>query len=392
MKVIRQFGLVAVLISLACMTLMIASCGKSDDSVTPAAVYTVTYNGNSNTGGSAPSDSNFYQQGQLVTVLGNTGSLVRTSHSFAGWNTQASGSGTTYTQAQTFTMGAANVTLYAMWTANSLYKVEYVPGTGMSAPTEGKTKFQLALTKTSDGTPATGLTPTLSFLMTMTDGTQHATPIDLVSESTTTPGTYDCTVYYLMASKMNGTSMGTWEMTVTVNNETTTFTPDVAMSMKGDTVKATLKGQLDIISSATGTEKRSYYIFNDGLTSGMTMGSGSLNLFLATKESTTSFPALVSKAISTTTLHDESGTAWIADPVTVEGSLNGTMWTTGTNTKGGHWSISLMSGITSSVTNTIYVRLNVGKDSSTPEQKTTDGKAVSSSNAYQTILVTPGTM
>jgi hypothetical protein len=302
MKWIRTNRLAFVLVFLACMTLMIASCGKSDNSSTPAAVY----------------------------------------------------------------------------------KVEYFPGTGMNTPTMGKTKFELMITKTSAGTPATGLTPTLSFLMTMTDGTQHATPIDLVSESSTTPGAYDCTVYYLME--------GTWEMDVTVNNETTKFNPDVAMSMKSDTVRATLKGQNDIISSMSGTEKRSYYIFNDGLASGMGMGSGTLNLFVAAKESMMSFPSLVSKSVGTTTLHDETGASWSADPVTVDGSLDGTSWRTGTNTKGGHWSISLMSGITSSVTNTIYVRLSVGKNGGVAEQKTTDGNAESGSNGYQTIFVTPSSM
>jgi hypothetical protein len=271
-------------------------------------------------------------------------------------------------------------------TPTAVYKVEYVPGTGMNAPTEGKTTFQLKITKTSDGSPATGLTPTLSLLMTMTSGEQHATAIDLVSESGTTSGTYDCTVYYMMAS---GATMGTWEMTVTVNGETTKFNPDVAMSMKSDTVKATLKGQNDIISSMSGTEKRSYYIFNDGLTSGMSMGSGTLSLFLAAKDSMMSFPAL---SVGTSALHDETGASWSANPVTVDGSLDGTNWTTGTNTKGGHWSISLMSGIASSVTNTIYVRLSVGKNGGVAEQKTTDGNAVSGSNGYQTILVTPSSM
>jgi hypothetical protein len=105
-----------------------------------------------------------------------------------------------------------------------------------------------------------------------------------------------------------------------------------------------------------------------------------------------SFPALVSTSVSTTTLHDETGASWSADPVTVDGSLDGTSWSSGTNTKGGHWSISLMSGITSSVTNTIYVRLSVGKNGGVAEQKTTDGNAASGSNGYQTILVTPSSM
>jgi hypothetical protein len=80
--------------------------------------YTVTYYANGATGGSAPTDTTNYQQGQTVTVLGNTGNLVKTGSSFSGWNTAANGSGTTYTQGQTFAMGSANVTLYAMWTAS----------------------------------------------------------------------------------------------------------------------------------------------------------------------------------------------------------------------------------------------------------------------------------
>ena len=275
-------------------------------------------------------------------------------------------------------------------TAAPAYTVAYAPGTGMNAPKEGKTSFQLKITKSGDGSPATGLAPSLSLLMTMTSGEQHATPVDVVSESTTTLGTYDCTVYYMMASKMmNGTSMGTWEMDVTVHGETTRFYPDVSMTMSSDTVKTILKGQSDIITGMTGTEKRSYYIFNDGITSGM-MGSGTLNLFIAVKDSMTGFPALSS--ISTTTLHDDHGTAWAANPITVEASLDGTTWTAGINSKGGHWSVDLASGITSSVTTTVYVRLNVGEDGGTAEEKTTDGQTDTGPNGYQTIHATPGSM
>lgn len=85
--------------------------------------YTVTYNGNGNTGGSVPVDNTNYEQGQTVTILGNTGNLVKTGYSFTGWNTQADGSGTTYTQGQTFTMDTSNVTLYAMW---AQIKIAYI--------------------------------------------------------------------------------------------------------------------------------------------------------------------------------------------------------------------------------------------------------------------------
>jgi hypothetical protein len=75
----------------------------------------VTYDGNGNTGGSVPVDPTPYEEGQAVTILGNPGNLVKTGSGFIGWNTQADGSGITYTQSQIFTMGPANVTLYAGW-------------------------------------------------------------------------------------------------------------------------------------------------------------------------------------------------------------------------------------------------------------------------------------
>jgi hypothetical protein len=87
--------------------------------------YTVTYSGNGNTGGAVPVDGNAYTQGQTVTVLGNTGVLVQSGSTFSGWNTKADGSGSSYTQGQTFAMGSANVTLYAVWTLNPTYRVTY---------------------------------------------------------------------------------------------------------------------------------------------------------------------------------------------------------------------------------------------------------------------------
>jgi hypothetical protein len=77
--------------------------------------YTVTYDGNGDTGGSVPIDSNYYLRGNTVTVQGNTGNIVKTAYYFAGWNTAADGTGTTYTQGGNFSMGTANVTLYAVW-------------------------------------------------------------------------------------------------------------------------------------------------------------------------------------------------------------------------------------------------------------------------------------
>ena len=86
--------------------------------------YTVTYKGNGATGGTVPTDSNTYVENQTTTVLGNTGSLVKTGYTFAGWNTEANGSGTSYDAGNALTMGSSNITLYAQWTANT-YSLSY---------------------------------------------------------------------------------------------------------------------------------------------------------------------------------------------------------------------------------------------------------------------------
>ncbi|BAU26313.1 putative repeat protein (TIGR02543 family) [Aneurinibacillus soli] len=87
--------------------------------------FAVTYDGNRSDGGSVPSDSNEYQQGGQATVLDNTGKLTKTGYTFAGWNTQADGKGTDYAAASKLTLGSANVTLYAKWTANPTFTVTY---------------------------------------------------------------------------------------------------------------------------------------------------------------------------------------------------------------------------------------------------------------------------
>jgi uncharacterized repeat protein (TIGR02543 family) len=88
-----------------------------------ATTYTVTYDGNGSTGGSVPVDgSSPYDENDTVTVLGNTGSLVKTGYTFDGWNTAADGSGTDYAPAATFQMPASNTTLYAQWAAVPLQK------------------------------------------------------------------------------------------------------------------------------------------------------------------------------------------------------------------------------------------------------------------------------
>ena len=96
--------------------------------------YSVNYNGNTNTSGTSPTDgSSPYTAGSSVTVLGNTGSLAKTGYTFSGWNTAADGSGTSYSQGNTFTINA-NTTLYANWTpvVPTTYTVTYNGNTNTS--------------------------------------------------------------------------------------------------------------------------------------------------------------------------------------------------------------------------------------------------------------------
>jgi uncharacterized repeat protein (TIGR02543 family) len=89
--------------------------------IPPSETYTLTYNGNGGTG-SEPALTTEYPGGTNVTILGNSGGLVKlgtppsilTNYQFAGWNTQANGSGTNYVGGDTFNI-TQNTTLYAQW-------------------------------------------------------------------------------------------------------------------------------------------------------------------------------------------------------------------------------------------------------------------------------------
>ena len=90
-----------------------------------ASTYTVTYDKNGATSGSVPTDATKYNSGATVTVKGNSGNLAKTGYTFAGWNTKADGTGTTYAaETGTFTI-SSNTTLYAKWTANT-YTVTWI--------------------------------------------------------------------------------------------------------------------------------------------------------------------------------------------------------------------------------------------------------------------------
>lgn len=89
--------------------------------VSGAAKYAITYNDTNKTSGSAPTDPNSpYDEGDVVTVLGNTGSLERTGYTWSGWSINQDGSGTAYgpNYTTTYTIAQANVNFYPIWVKN----------------------------------------------------------------------------------------------------------------------------------------------------------------------------------------------------------------------------------------------------------------------------------
>ncbi len=257
------------------------------------------------------------------------------------------------------------------------YRVEYIPG--MMPAQMGKTSFTIRVRDRNTGNGVTGLMLSLMPLMHMaTMG--HATPVDTIIDNG--DGTYSCRVYYLMAS---GPGMGYWELKVMIGmgmgGESATFYPAVGMAMGSATVRASLKGQADLMGSMMGSEQRTYYLFRDGLTTGAT---STFNLFIAAKESMMSYPAI--STMVTTTLHDQMNMPWSVTAVNVFASTDGSSWTStpAVETSQGHWAIGGLTGLVSGQTGTIYVKLNVNG-----EDKTTNGSAPSGANAYATFTVTP---
>ena len=78
--------------------------------------YAVSYNVNGATSGTGPG-AQAKTQGIDLTLAANSGNLAKTNYTFAGWNTAADGSGTSYATGATYSTDAALV-LFAKWTAN----------------------------------------------------------------------------------------------------------------------------------------------------------------------------------------------------------------------------------------------------------------------------------
>lgn len=117
---------------------------------TPIAVYTITYLGNGNSGGSAPSPTTGTG---LVTLATNSGALVKSGSTFGGWNTTADGSGAAHAVGSNYTL-TADIALYAIWsTGSKIYTITYLGNgnSGGSVPTPTTGSGPVALATNSGG-------------------------------------------------------------------------------------------------------------------------------------------------------------------------------------------------------------------------------------------------
>ncbi len=115
MKIVNVVKVITSL-AIVSMLLLVGVACVPDIIITPD--KTITYDGNGNTGGTAPIDENLYIKGAAVTLVPQ-GDLERFGYAFGGWNTTADGSGTTYAASGTLTLGNSNIMLYAKWTPNT---------------------------------------------------------------------------------------------------------------------------------------------------------------------------------------------------------------------------------------------------------------------------------
>ncbi len=86
-------------------------------------LWTITYNGNTNTSGAVPVDATTYEGVSTVTIK-DSGTLLKGGYSFSGWNTLPSGLGLNYLPSQNASL-PENQVLYAQWTVNPVYTVTY---------------------------------------------------------------------------------------------------------------------------------------------------------------------------------------------------------------------------------------------------------------------------
>lgn len=158
----------------------------------PSVTYTLTYDGNGNTAGTAPAA---VSNSASTSITLPTTTMTRTGFTFSGWNANSTGNGTNYNAGASYSMPAADTTLYARWA----YTIAYNANGGAGAPAT-QTNYNGITTTVSATVPTrAGYTFTGWNTAANNSGTAYA------SGATYTPGTTGSTTLYAQWTPNNNT-------------------------------------------------------------------------------------------------------------------------------------------------------------------------------------------
>ena len=119
----------------------------------------ISYDGNGNTGGTEPADTTAIGTAANTSLRTNVGTLVKTGFVFAGWNTAANGSGTSYAAGLATYTSTVSTTLYAQWNSVITYNGNgNTSGTVPAATTATRTNASTTLATNSGSLAKTGFT------------------------------------------------------------------------------------------------------------------------------------------------------------------------------------------------------------------------------------------
>jgi len=201
--------------------------------------YSVTYSGNGNTGGTAPS-SQTKTYGDDLTLRTNSGSLTKSGSTFAGWNTNTDGTGTDYAVSATYSTNA-ELSLYAKWTENPPATptvdscIQQTGGRTGSSPNftwpNPKARFIFSCSNSSSADVQIQFSSNGTSWSDANVVQNFPVSAGQVQISTNQPGTNIGNYYYRATCKpYNGSTAGTQKITATTQNTATAKNTAISIS------------------------------------------------------------------------------------------------------------------------------------------------------------------
>jgi len=273
------------------------------------------------------------------------------------------------------------------------YRVEYVPPAG--GEVNPKVSFQLKISKRSDGSPATGLASSIVLNPYMVMGAMGGGsnfPGAVVESST--PGTYNATVYYSMETWW-GMDMY-WKLYVFVGVETAPFYPNVAPFPMMDTAVVSLYNAADTTTGTSGSStKRRYRIWRDSLAAESgNNGLYDLTVYVTAPDGYSSYYNGISGLVASSNLYPVyAGRTWTTpsaavNTVTVQAYI-GNAWVTLTPVVGSNGRYTATGLNLAAGANSVYFRLLVNGTTytNTSAGPAWDASNATTSNAVQKLVI-----